>query len=318
MKKKLLCLVLALVTVLALGVSAWAASDGLDAPRITGAGNTATGVKVTWNAVPGAAQYRVFYKTTGGWKKIADTASTNYTWTGAKSGTEYTFTVRCVDSAAKSYTSAYDKNGLSVTYEKRDWVADLAAAKSANQLLIVAASGTNAVVSFHQKDSGGTWREVFSANGFIGSGGLGKTVQGDKKTPVGVYHFTDAFGICADPGSRLPYTKVDASHWWVGDSKSAYYNRFVSTRTVKQDWSASSSEHLVDYPTVYNYVLALDYNRPAVANAGSAIFVHCSRTPGNPTNGCVAIPEKYMIQLLKTVGTGCAVIIDTASRVKNY
>ena len=86
------------------------------APKLSSVTNAATGVTIKWGKVTGAENYRVFYKTTGGWKKIADTTGTSYTWTKAKSGTKYSFTVRCVDKAGKNYTSAYDTTGKSITY----------------------------------------------------------------------------------------------------------------------------------------------------------------------------------------------------------
>ncbi|MCH5316760.1 MAG: leucine-rich repeat protein [Eubacterium sp.] len=87
------------------------------APKLSSVSNTATGVKIAWGKVAGAAKYRVFYKTgNSGWKKLTDTTSTSYTWKGAKSGTKYTFTVRCITNDGKSYTSAYDSKGKSITF----------------------------------------------------------------------------------------------------------------------------------------------------------------------------------------------------------
>lgn len=199
-----------------------------------------------------------------------------------------------------------------------DWAASLEQARQCSQLLIVAAEGQRATVSFHTKDDDGHWRERFSVKGWIGANGLGKQAAGDKKTPVGVYRFTQAFGLLPDPGSALPYTQADDTCWWVGDDTSPYYNQFVSTRDVTLDWDTAASERIVNYPTVYNYVLALDYNADRVPGKGSAIFVHCARDPGRPTGGCVAIPEDAMLQLLSCADGGCAVIIDTPTGVRNY
>ena len=89
----------------------------LSPPKLTEVSNVATGVKISWEKISGAAKYRVFYRTdTVGWTKIGDTTSTNLTWTGAKSGTDYKFTVRCISSDAKSYTSGYDPAGLGIFY----------------------------------------------------------------------------------------------------------------------------------------------------------------------------------------------------------
>ena len=86
------------------------------APKLSSVENVATGVKITWAKSAGAAKYRVYYKSSNGWTKIADTTSTSYTWTGAKSGTKYTFTVRCITSDGKSHTSSFDSTGKSITY----------------------------------------------------------------------------------------------------------------------------------------------------------------------------------------------------------
>ena len=55
--------------------------------------------------------------------------------------------------------------------------------------------------------------------GFIGKSGLGKTKEGDGKTPVGTFHFNATFGIADDPGCKIPYTKVDDDTYWSGDQR---------------------------------------------------------------------------------------------------
>ena len=86
-------------------------------PKITAVSNEADGVKITWGKVTGAVKYRVYYKIgSGNWTKLADTTDTSYTWTGAKSGTKYTFTVRCISFDSKSSTSGFDSTGKSITY----------------------------------------------------------------------------------------------------------------------------------------------------------------------------------------------------------
>ncbi len=92
--------------------------DVLAAPEIRSVSNTANGVQITWDAVPGAVQYRVFYETdNGGWSKIADTADTSYTWENAQDGMTYTFTVRCLSADGESYTSDY-AIGKTITYKE--------------------------------------------------------------------------------------------------------------------------------------------------------------------------------------------------------
>ncbi len=86
----------------------------ISAPKISALSNTSKGVKITWGKVAGAAKYRVYVKTSNGWQKIGDTTSNTLTHTAAKSGTTYTYTVRCISADAKSFTSAFDSKGKSI------------------------------------------------------------------------------------------------------------------------------------------------------------------------------------------------------------
>lgn len=193
------------------------------------------------------------------------------------------------------------------------WVADLDVAETANQIIIVAADGSSATVSMHNKEEDGTWAEILSTDGKIGRNGIGKTKEGDGKTPTGVYRFLFGFGNMPDPGCGLNYTQVDDSYYWVDDSDSAYYNQFVSMDGVAKDWD--SAEHIASVKSSYNYVLALDYNVDCVPGAGSAIFMHCTLTGGA---GCIAVPEEKMVEIMKNVQDGCVVVIDSVESVKGY
>ena len=101
-------------------ISSYKASNSLKflaAPKVKSVTGAVTGVKVTWGAVKGAGSYRVYYKTgSGGWTKAGTTAETSYTVTGLRSGTKYSFTVRCMDSSGKSFASGYDPEGKSLLY----------------------------------------------------------------------------------------------------------------------------------------------------------------------------------------------------------
>lgn len=91
--------------------------NGLSAPKITAVKNTAKGVKITWKKVTGAVKYRIFYKVgKGNWKKLKDTTAASYTWTKAKSGKTYAFTVQCILGDGKNTDSVYDSSGKSITY----------------------------------------------------------------------------------------------------------------------------------------------------------------------------------------------------------
>ena len=85
-------------------------------PSIASLENTGNGIKITWNAVPGAAKYKLVVKEEGGsWKTIWNTIKTSYTWTGAEEGKTYTFGIRCTTADGKAYTSAFDSTGKTMT-----------------------------------------------------------------------------------------------------------------------------------------------------------------------------------------------------------
>ena len=86
------------------------------APEISKLENVNGGVKISWDKVSGAAKYRVYYKGSKGWTKMVDTTSTSYTDKDVSSGRNYTYTVRCITSDAKKFTSGYNPTGKSVKY----------------------------------------------------------------------------------------------------------------------------------------------------------------------------------------------------------
>ncbi|MBR5734350.1 MAG: L,D-transpeptidase family protein [Desulfovibrionaceae bacterium] len=195
-------------------------------------------------------------------------------------------------------------------------IAQVSNAEDAGQLILVGATGnSDATLSFYAK-AGGEWKEVFSTHAYIGKNGLGKTREGDGKTPEGVFHFTKAFGIAPDPGCALGYVQVDDSHYWIGDSASPRYNQFVSTRDY-DGFSKKDSEHIIEYAKPYQYCLNISYNEEGIPDAGSAIFLHCYSN--NPyTGGCVAIPEQDMKHLMQIVRPGCKIVISSLEKLEKY
>lgn len=97
-------------------VSAQSAKTSLATPKITKAESVNNGVKISWGRVNGAARYRVYYKGSKGWIRLADTTSTSYTDKAVSSGKNYTYTVRCLSADAKRFTSGYDSKGKSVKF----------------------------------------------------------------------------------------------------------------------------------------------------------------------------------------------------------
>ena len=193
-----------------------------------------------------------------------------------------------------------------------EWVTKLPEAQTSDQLFVVAAyEKTNAWVSMHQKDENGKWHMIMTTPGFIGKNGLGKTKEGDGKTPVGTFGFNAAFGIATDPGCAIPYTQADNNTYWSGDVREGMqYNKMVDIRDYP-DLNKDDSEHIMDYTRQYQYCLNISYNSECNTEAGSAIFLHCLGPSKPYTGGCVAIPENQMLVVMQNVKPDCKVVIDS-------
>lgn len=140
------------------------------------------------------------------------------------------------------------------------------------------------------------WKKIVSCKAYVGANGLGKKREGDKKTPVGIYNVTMAFGRKRSPGTAgISYTKLNKYHYWSSERDS--YNRFVDVRT--QNRTRMDGEHLISCDPWYNYALALDYNRRCVYPKGSAIFLHCFGGKNAYTMGCIVVSEESMKQIVR-------------------
>ena len=197
------------------------------------------------------------------------------------------------------------------------WVAGLGQKQSASQLFVVAVVGkTTAYISMHEKNAAGEWEQIISTPGYIGKLGMGKTREGDAKTPQGVFHFTKAFGIADDPGCKgFEYLKVTDDLYWSGDVRDGYhYNEMVNIKDLP-DLDTENSEHIVDYNVHYQYCLNIGYNEEGVAGLGSAIFLHCLAPEKPYTGGCVAIPQEKLETVLRNVDKDCVVVIDSLKTI---
>ncbi|WP_069772317.1 L,D-transpeptidase family protein [Streptomyces sp. LUP30] len=132
---------------------------------------------------------------------------------------------------------------------------------------------------------GPNWERVRSWPGHNGKKGwTARHRAGDNRSPVGVFTLTDAGGVLADPGTRLPYTRADsfaAPRWW-----------------AKSHWHD------------FDYVIAIDYNRvkgappddptrPEGEERGGGIWLHMDH--GSGTSACVSVSRGAMEQLLRTL-----------------
>lgn len=166
---------------------------------------------------------------------------------------------------------------------------------SAQQLIIVQSQGNSAVINMYSRDNSGRWSDMsLTSYGYVGSNGVDiKSMEGDYKTPYGLFSIGDMFYIDSMPQTGLNSFQITSDTYWVDDPASAYYNQRVEG-TANMDWT--SAEHMISYYTSYKYGFVINYNmNPVIPGKGSAIFFHIGY---EPTAGCVAVSESDMLAYL--------------------
>lgn len=126
--------------------------------------------------------------------------------------------------------------------------------------------------------------------------------EGDGKAPAGVFHIGPAFGYASTAETALPYLPMTSTHWCVDVSGSPLYNRMVDAREVGEAAVAGSTEPMrrdlhADGDQRYKLGFVIAHNAEGRAGAGSCIFAHLWKAPGEPTAGCTAMAEPAMLAL---------------------
>ena len=191
----------------------------------------------------------------------------------------------------------------------------------ARQVIVVTAPSwrsTTGTLRAYERDDNGKWTVVMDATpSYLGYGGLTPAAtrrQGTGTTPAGTFDVLRSFGRSPDPGTRLPYRRVDRDDAWTYNPRvPATYNLF---QDAEVSWASYGTyvEMLWSYGRQYDYVAVLDYNlpdgkvtrdargvrrtsEPANTRAGGGIFLHVSK--GEPTAGCIAIERSRMRDLMR-------------------
>lgn len=147
-------------------------------------------------------------------------------------------------------------------------------------------------------------KKIFTTDGYIGRAGVGKTREGDMKTPLDTMHILGAFGIKPNPGTSMPYIDITPTIFACGDEE--YYNQVIDTALVHHH--NCSGEEMYRYQPHYNYGLITDYNSDCVYGKGAAIFVHC-KGPNPYTAGCISMDEERMVDVLRHCDTTLRVFV---------
>lgn len=145
---------------------------------------------------------------------------------------------------------------------------------------------------------------------FIGENGVTTDkVEGDGKTLLGEFELGNIYGMNSKKEIKekihKEYTQINNNMYWVDDSNSKYYNQIVDITKENKDWN--SAEHLIEYPTQYEYFVEIKINPENIPGKGSAVFLHCSK--GNKTKGCIAVKKDIMEKIIKNIDEYTKIII---------
>lgn len=175
------------------------------------------------------------------------------------------------------------------------------------QLIIVRGHGREGMLYLGEAEASDLrkCRIIHSCPAVLGYGGMGKTREGDGRTPIGIFRVKEAYGILRDPGCHISYTRITPDLYWCGDAASQDYNRPVH---CCQPQPAYYGEHLAEYIPEYHYLVDIGYNEDCQPGRGSGIFLHC-RGEKDYTHGCIAVEEEDMVRILRWLCPGALIWI---------
>ncbi|MDA9562888.1 L,D-transpeptidase family protein, partial [Candidatus Pelagibacter bacterium] len=133
----------------------------------------------------------------------------------------------------------------------------------------------------------------------IGKNGIStKKIEGDKKTPKGLYSLGPLYfrnNRVSEPKTLLKSIPIRKNMGWCDDVKSKFYNKIINTKKKLRH------EKLFIKKNDYDLLIPINYNtKKTKKGKGSAIFLHLTKNY-NKTLGCIAIKKKDMIILLKII-----------------
>lgn len=166
------------------------------------------------------------------------------------------------------------------------------------RIIVTSTSKTTATVQL-QELSGTKWKNINTPyKAVIGKNGIGKTKEGDGKTPTGMFELGTAFGWGPTLANlNYPFKKSTAHDYWIDDTSSKDYNKWVH-------YSGSPNTRWKSYEkmthSLYKYGVVVRYNEdPVVPGKGSAIFLHLKNSTTKHTLGCIALNEKDLVTIIK-------------------
>lgn len=151
-------------------------------------------------------------------------------------------------------------------------------------------------------------KDLFTCS--IGRNGLTNNKrEGDGKTPVGIFRFTEIF-YREDKISKLDFkiktNIIQKNYGWCDDPRHEMYNKLIKLPSI------ASAENLYRNDTIYDLLIVINYNMdPVVPFKGSAIFLHIAHDDLKSTEGCIALRRDDLLNVAENISENTVLIIES-------
>lgn len=132
----------------------------LESPAIKTVSSVNDGLKVSWEKVEGAENYKVYVRQSNGWKALGYTTTTSFIDTQVKSGNSYRYTVRCVSADGKAFTSYCNTKGVSGTYVETPQITKVENVATGAKVSWEKVDGATKYRLFYKLSDGKGWKTI--------------------------------------------------------------------------------------------------------------------------------------------------------------
>ena len=130
------------------------------------------------------------------------------------------------------------------------------------------------------------------------NGSTSDKIEGDKKTPKGIYSLGPLFyrkDKFKNPETKIKKISIKKDMGWCDDINSKNYNKLI-----KVD-KKTRHEKLFRKNIIYDLLIPINYNiNKPIRKKGSAIFIHLT-TNYKKTLGCIALKKSDFLTMLKLI-----------------
>jgi len=130
------------------------------------------------------------------------------------------------------------------------------------------------------------------------NGKTNKKIEGDKKTPKGVFSLGNVYyrkDRNLKPITKLKSIPINKKMGWCNDIKNKKYNKLIKIN------NNFKYEKMFRKDYKYDYIIPINYNiKNTKIGKGSAIFIHLTKNYKG-TAGCIALKKKDLLILLKLI-----------------